>query len=116
MNTVRTRLVLVSVLALAVLSVAGCSSRTSIADINRDPGRFSGKEISIKGQASSAFGGLGTGVFQLDDGTGRIWVLSENLGVPGNGASVTVTGRVEQGISVGGRTLGVLVRQTQRRN
>lgn len=102
-------------LALAA-GLVGCSTRTSIADINRDPGRFAGQEITIKGQSSNAFGGMGTGMFQVDDGSGRIWVLSENFGVPGEGATVAVTGRVEQGISFGGKNFGVMLRETQARN
>ena len=114
MTTRVARLAPAIVLALAACLI-GCS-RTSIADINRDPGRFSGQEITIKGQSSNAFGGMGTGVYQVDDGTGRIWVFSENFGVPGDGATVSVTGRIEQGISFGGRNYGVMLRQTQARN
>jgi hypothetical protein len=59
---------------------------------------------------------MGNGVFQVDDGTGRIWVFSQNFGVPGNGAKVAVTGRVEQGFSFGGKSYGVIVRETQQRH
>ena len=116
MVILRVRLALAAAVALAMLCLVGCPSYESIADINRDPGRFAGKEITIQGQASDAFGGLGTGVFQVDDGTGRIWVLSQNYGIPGNGSKVAVTGRVEQGISVGGRNFGVILRQTKSRD
>lgn len=101
---------------LVLLSATGCNTYASIADINRDPARFSGQEITIKGQSSNAFGGMGTGIYQVDDGTGRIWVFSDNFGVPGEGATVSVTGRVEQGISWGGRNFGVILRETQARN
>ena len=115
MVILRVRLALAAALALAMLCLVGCPTHESIADINRDPGRFAGKEITINGQASDSFGGMGTGVFQVDDGTGRIWVLSQ-FGIPGNGSKVAVTGRVEQGISVGGRNFGVILRQTQARD
>jgi hypothetical protein len=59
---------------------------------------------------------MGAGIYQVDDGTGRIWVFSDNFGVPGEGATVSVTGRVEQGISWGGRNFGVILRETQARN
>jgi hypothetical protein len=114
MTTCVARLAPAIILALAACLV-GCS-RTSIADINRDPGRFSGQEITIKGQSSNAFGGMGKGIYQVDDGTGRIWVFSDNFGVPGDGATVLVTGRVEQGISWGGRNFGIVLRETQARN
>ena len=95
------------VVVLALLSSAGCKTYTSIADINRDPSRFADKEITISGQASDSFGVMGQGMFQVDDGTGRIWVISQNFGIPGNGAKVAVTGRVQQGISLAERLFGL---------
>jgi hypothetical protein len=100
----------------ATLMIAGCPTRASIADINKDPGRFSDKDVSIHGTVSEAFSALGTGVYQIDDGTGRIWVYSQNFGIPGNGNSVAVTGRVQQGFALGGRSFGVILRQTEARN
>jgi len=107
---------LASVLAAAILLLAGCPTQTSISEINRDPGRFSGKEVSIHGQVSDSFGALGNGVFQLDDGTGKIWVYSQNYGVPGNGSKISVTGKIEQGFAFGGRNFGVILRQTHNRS
>jgi hypothetical protein len=108
------RLLLTAVLLLAAC-LAGCAAPTPIADINRDPARFSGKQITIKGQSSNAFLGMGKGIFQVDDGTGRIWVYSDNFGVPGDGTTVSVTGQVDQGISFAGRNLGIILRETQAR-
>jgi RPA family protein len=79
------------------------------------PIRFANKDISIHGTVSEAFSALGNGVYQVDDGTGRIWVYSQNFGIPGNGAKVAVTGRVEQGLQVVGRHFGVVLRQTEAR-
>jgi hypothetical protein len=108
------RLLLTAVLLLAAC-LSGCAARTQIAEINRDPARFSGKQITIKGQSSNAFLGMGKGIFQVDDGTGQIWVYSDNFGVPGDGTTVSVTGQVDQGISFGGRNLGIILRETQAR-
>jgi len=63
MGTLGFRFVLAAALALAMLCLVGCPTQESIGDINRDPGRFAGKEITIKGQASDAFGGLAEGLF-----------------------------------------------------
>jgi hypothetical protein len=108
------------ILSVAVIAVmfliVGCPTQTSIADINKDPGRFAGKEVSIHGNVSDSFGALGNGVFQIDDGTGRMWVYSQNYGVPGNGSKVAVTGRIEQGFAFGGRTFGIVLRQTEARH
>jgi uncharacterized lipoprotein NlpE involved in copper resistance len=104
------------ILLLSTVFLLGCPNRAKIADINRDPGKYQGKEISIAGKVSDAFGALGTGVFQVDDGTGRLWVFSQNYGVPGSGAKVAVTGRLEQGFSFGGRSFALALRQTQARH
>jgi hypothetical protein len=100
---------------LSIACLVGCSFHTSIGDINRDPSRFNGKEITIRGQASGSFGIMGTGVYQVEDDTGSITVLSENFGFPPSGAKVSVTGQVQQGIAVGGKNYGVVFRQTKPR-
>jgi hypothetical protein len=97
----------------AMLFIVGCPTQASIADINKDPGRYVGKDVSIHGTASDSFGALGNGVFQIDDGTGRMWVYSQNFGVPGNGSKVAVIGHVEQGFAFGGRSFGVILRETE---
>jgi hypothetical protein len=107
------KLALVFALAAGMLLLAGCPTEASIAEINRDPGRFAGKDVSIHGTVSDAFGALGNGVFQIDDGSGRMWVYSQNFGVPGNGVKISVVGRIEQGFAFGGRNFGVILRQTE---
>jgi hypothetical protein len=110
------RFVLAAAIVAAVVLAVGCPTQATIADINRDPGRFAGKDVSIHGTVSDAFGALGNGVFQVDDGTGHMWVYSQNYGVPGNGNKVAVTGRIEQGFAFGGRNFGVILRQTEARH
>ncbi|HEX4606543.1 MAG TPA: hypothetical protein VH724_21265, partial [Candidatus Angelobacter sp.] len=99
-----------SVLAIAVITatlmMVGCPTHANIADITKDPGRYAGKDVSIHGSVSESFGALGNGVFQIDDGTGRMWVYSQNFGIPGNGNNVKVVGRVEQGFALAGRSFG----------
>ncbi|HEX7286734.1 MAG TPA: hypothetical protein VF532_11175 [Candidatus Angelobacter sp.] len=100
----------------ALLCLAGCPTSTTIADINKDPGKFAGKEVMIKGTTSNSFGAMGKGVFQVDDGTGSIWVYSQNFGVPSGGVKVAVTGQVEQGFSFGGRSFAVILKETKERH
>ena len=104
----------IAVLLFTTLLLAGCPPHVSIADINRDPGRYANKDIAISGHVSSSFGAFGTGVYEIDDGTGKMWVLSQNGGVPGNGAKATVVGRLQQGISIGGRSFATILRETKR--
>ena len=108
--------VLTTALVMAVFVITGCPTQTHIADINKDPGHFASKDVSIHGTVADSFGALGNGVFQIDDGTGRMWVYSQNFGVPGNGSKVAVTGRIEQGFAFGGRSFGVILRETEARH
>ena len=103
-------------LAAATLILTACPTRTSIEKIERDPGKFVGKEVTIAGRVSNAFGALGTGAYEVDDGTGRLWVYSGGMGVPGNGAKVAVTGTISQGMNIGGRTFAIILKQTERRH
>jgi hypothetical protein len=98
-----------------ILLLAGCRSRTTIADINRDPGKYSSQYVTVEGEVSGAFGAMGQGLFQIDDGTGKLWIYSQNFGVPGNGSKVTVTGRIDQGFSFGGHNYGMILRETEKR-
>ena len=116
MLKMRTKVLSAVLIGLCTLLLAGCPQRTTIANINRDPGRFSGKEVTIAGQVSSSFGALGSGVFEVDDGTGRMWVFSQSYGVPGNGSRVAVTGQIAQGFNFGGRNFATILKETKRRH
>ncbi len=105
-----------AVLIAGTLILAGCPQRTTIGRIDGDPYRFAGKEVTIAGRVTNSFGGLGTGVFELQDETGRMWVFSEKYGVPGRDARIAVTGRVQQGFTFGGRNFAVILRESQRRH
>ena len=115
MPTIQNRVLAVSLLALASLVLAGCPGRENIAAINRDPGRYKGKQITIAGKVTNSFGAMGTGVFEVDDGTGRIWVFSKGYGVPSQDATVAVAGVVEQGFAFGGRNFATILRETEPR-
>lgn len=110
------RLSLTLLLLVGTLLLAACPARTNIGKILRDPGRYAGREVAVGGRVSSSFGALGSGVYQLDDGTGQIWVYSQRYGVPGNGARVGVKGTISQGFSFGGRSFAVVLRENERRH
>jgi hypothetical protein len=102
-------------LAVALAAVLTGCERTKISDINQDPGRYANKEVTIAGEVTSAFGALNQGAFELDDGTGRLWVVSSGFGVPSQGARVAVTGRVQSGVTVAGRSFANVLRETKPR-
>ncbi|MGH9501901.1 MAG: hypothetical protein ACRD20_03530 [Terriglobales bacterium] len=110
------RLSLALLLIVGTLVLAGCPTRTSIERINRDPGRYAGREVAIGGRVSNSFGLLGSGVYQVEDGTGQMWVYSQRYGVPRNGAKVGIRGTISQGFSFGGRSFAVILKETERRH
>ena len=116
MIRLRNRLSLTLLLIIGTLMLAACPSRTSIEKINRDPGRYAGREVAIGGRVSNSFGLLGSGVYQVEDGTGQIWVFSQRYGVPSNGAKVGVKGTISQGFSFGGRNFALILKETERRH
>jgi len=114
---ISSRVVAAVLLMAGTLFLAGCPERTDIGRINSDPSRYNGKEVAIAGHVTNSFGALGTGVFEIDDGTGRMWVFSERYGVPGRGERrIGVVGRIEQGVTVGGRHFALVLRETERRH
>jgi hypothetical protein len=114
MHTNRERLGILAVALTLTAVLAGCE-RAKISDINQDPGRYANKEITIAGEVTSAFGALNQGAFEVDDGTGRLWVVSSGFGVPSQGARVAVTGRVQSGVTVAGRSFANVLRETKPR-
>lgn len=97
------------------LLLTACPQGRTIEQIQRDPARYQNKEVAIRGTVVSSWGALGTGMYQIDDGTGRMWVMSEKFGVPGKGARVGVAGTIVPTVSLGGRSFATVLRETQRR-
>jgi hypothetical protein len=99
-------------LALLVVFACGCTA-TTISKINSDPASYMAKDVTIAGQVVTSFGAMNQGAFEVDDGTGRLWVWSSGFGVPSQGTRVVVTGRVQAGVAVGGRFFANVLRETQ---
>lgn len=102
-------------LSLVLILLVGCES-AKISDITRDPGRYAGKEVTITGRVTNSVGVMSEGAFEVEDGTGHIWVIAEGFGVPSQGSRVAVTGRVQSGVSFFGKSFGTVLHQTRRRH
>jgi hypothetical protein len=110
----RLKIIFLALLGIGILFLAGCPRRQNIALITQEPGRFRGREITIAGKVVNSFGVMGEGAFELEDGTGRMWVFSEKYGIPGKDAALAVTGRVQETFSIGGRHFPIILRETRR--
>jgi len=102
-------------IAVMALALTACPSRKSISEITADPGRYQDKEVTIVGRVTRSYGALGYGIFEVDDGTGRIWVFTEKYGVPSKDTYIGVSGRVTPGVTYSGRNYGTGIHESKRR-
>jgi len=114
MHTIKKSAAILVILCGALLLTA-CPSQTNISKINADPGRYRGKEVGIVGRVTDSYGVLGNGAYEIDDGTGRIWVATRR-GIPSRGSQVGTKGYVHNGFSFGGRSYGTVIEETDRRS
>ena len=111
----RRKLFLLPVLLAALLALTACPSQTNISKIKADPDRYMDKEVGIVGRVTDSYGiPMVGGAYELDDGTGKIWVVTER-GTPSRGARVGVKGRIYSGPTIKGRNVGMALREEDRR-
>ena len=79
----------------------------TIGRITADPSRYRNQTIHVTGTVTNSVGLLGRGGYQIEDQTGRIYIIS-TTGVPSRGA---VTGKVMPGAEVLGTAVGVAIRE-----
>ena len=101
-------------LALVFVMSLTAFAKTSINKINADPGRYYNKKVTIEGRVTDSYGVLGEGAYELDDGTGRLWVIAERA-VPARGSYVEAKGHVITGFVYRGRNLAAALRETGRK-
>jgi hypothetical protein len=109
------RLTAVAFISIALLLIVGCPRQRSISDILRDPAYFTTRDVAVVGTVTHSYGALGTGVYEIDDGTGKMWVFAETTGVPSNGARVATYGRIQPTLTFGGRNFATVLRERQRK-
>ena len=96
-------------MASAVLLSACASSRAvSIKTLLDDPGRFNGKAVEVHGETTQATGALGYAEYQIDDGTGKLTVVTQTGGAPRKGAQVRVQGTFRSVGTIGSKSASVL--------
>ena len=111
----RRKLFLPPALLLALTALTACPSQTNIGKITADPDRYMDKEVGIVGRVTDSYGvPLVGGAYELDDGTGKIWVVTQR-GTPSKGSRVGVKGRVYTGATFRGRNFGTAIREEDRR-
>ena len=98
------------ILAASVLVLlAGCEGATPIKRLLDDPSQFDGQTVQIAGEVIRSIGVLGAGAYQVDDGTGKLVVISKDGGAPREGAHVAVKGTFRAAFTFQTQTAAVLV-------
>lgn len=88
-------------LALGVLlAVATTGCRTTINQLLAEPARYADQEVTVGGEVVKSASILGRGAYQINDGTGTVWVVTKR-GAPRQGARVAVKGRVRDVVNLG---------------
>ncbi|MEZ5416393.1 MAG: hypothetical protein R2708_03500 [Vicinamibacterales bacterium] len=111
-NIVWSSVVVVAVLTLGV-ACASVPGRPAIRQVQQQPGRFADHSVTVRGVVTTSWGVpvVGFNVYRVDDGTGEITVVSTERRVPGRGARVEVKGRVQDIAVLGGRPLGLHLKE-----
>ncbi len=99
------------VLTVGIFTLA-CPERVSIADIEANPSKYLNKDVAIAGTVRDSYGvsvpftPIRGGVYKIDDGSGSMWIATQNV-VPNRGAQIGVKGKIQNGLSYGGKNYGL---------
>ncbi len=108
-HTFRRFLLVLGVMTLSLL--AGCKGErvTTIKTLLDDPSRFDKQTVRIAGDVTRSLGILGYGAYEVDDGTGKIPVVTQEGGAPRTGAKVGVEGEFRSAFTMGSTTAAAIV-------
>jgi len=115
-----TKVFLLGLILTVGLLGAACPQRVSIADIEANPSKYLNKEVTIAGTVRDSYGvsvpytQIRGGVYKIDDGTGSIWVATQQS-VPTKGVQVGVKGRIQSGVNYNGKNYGLGMEEEDRR-
>lgn len=107
----------ISALLLLAFAAAtlGCRGATiPIGDLLADPGHYDHREVAVQGTVSEAVGVLGYGAYEIDDGTGKLMVVTRESGAPRVGTRVGVRGEFRSAYTVGDVSGAVLLERDRR--
>jgi hypothetical protein len=108
-----TRFIAAAALGAATTSCALSLHNPNISDLQRHPARYQDRTVSVSGVVTSSWGLplVPFRLYKLDDGTGQVTIISQGFRTPAQGEHVRVKGRVEDLAILGGRPLGLHLRE-----
>jgi hypothetical protein len=107
-----------SVVILSALLIAGCAARgVRVAELKDQPTKYADKTVIVTGVVTSSWGIplLPFQLYNVDDGSGEIAVLSRSGRTPARGTRVEVRGRISEVAVFGGRSIGLHLQEEDRK-
>lgn len=107
------------ILLVGIFTVA-CPKRTSIGDLQANPGKYQNKEVAIAGIVKTSYGvsiplvDRSGGIYKVDDGTGSIWVITKRS-VPSKDTRLGIKGKIQNGVNYNGKNYGLVLMEGDRK-
>ncbi len=92
-----------------LIALTGCGT-VKIRQLTHNPARYQNRTVRIEGNVTGGVGALVAGGYQVDDGTGKITVISMRP-IPSKGANVRVKGKYTSGVQILNRSFGNVIRE-----
>ncbi len=109
---------LFAVLLLSAFVITGCAARgVRIAELKDQPTKYATKSVSVTGTVTSSWGipFVPYQLYNVDDGSGEITVVSKSGRAPARGTRVEVKGKVNELAVFGGRSVGMHIEEDSRK-
>ncbi len=103
---------------LSVLILTGCAARgVRIAELKDQPTKYATKSVSVTGVVTNSWGIplMPIQLYNVDDGSGEITVLSRSGRTPARGTRVQVRGELKEVAVFGGRSVGLHLQEEDRK-
>ena len=113
MRTHTARVVLAMMVAVSLSACATALRNPRISELQNNPGRYQDRSVNIDGVVTTSWSVplAPFHFYKVDDGSGEVTVLSQGSRTPGRGAKVRVKGKVEDFAMLGGRSVGLHLRE-----
>ena len=96
-------------LGAVAVALGACAPTVRVRDLLDRPQDCDGRTVKVEGTVTRSAGVFGTGAYEIDDGSGTIFVIAQGQGVPREGARTKAKGRFESVFSLAGRTIAAIV-------
>jgi hypothetical protein len=107
--TRRRRSIFASSVLLGTFLTTGCAGTTRIGTLLGDPSEYDGRMVRVEGEVTQTVGiPLLGGTYSVSDGTGTLRVVTDEGGVPQEGAEISVAGIFRALFAIGAESLSVL--------